>query len=361
MKKTVQAAIVALLMVIILLLIGTGWERKDSQHMAGEQKYSITYTDVLDTVTQIVGYAESRDAFEEKAEQLHQRLQYYNELFDIYHSYPDVNNMKDINDEAGKSSVKADEEIIDLLKLSKEVYQITGGQTNVAMGSVLRIWHDYRTQGTEHPEQAKLPAKEELARAAEHCDPENLMIDEETHSVYLKDKEMSLDVGSIGKGYAVELLGEYAKEIGLENVLISVGGNVLALGEKPDGSKWKLGIQNPDTQSEENYICSVAVKDKCVVTSGDYQRYYTVDGKRYCHIIDPDTGEPAEYVRSVTVITEKSGLADGLSTALFVMPVEEGKKLTESLEGVDAMWVLKNGEMEYSSGFEQYLVTDAQE
>lgn len=358
MKRVVQAAVVVLLMAGIIISLGTDWNKTESDTASGEQKYSVTYTDVFDTVTQIVGYDKSREAFEEKAELLHQRLQYYNSLFDIYHSYPEVNNMKDINDRAGESSVKVEQEIIDLLKLSKEVYELTGGKTNVAMGSVLRIWHEYRNEGMEHPEQAALPTKEELDKAAGHCNPEDVVLDEENHTVYLKDQELSLDVGSIGKGYAVELLGEYATQIGLQNVLISVGGNVLALGTKADGTDWKLGIQNPDTESEDSYICCVKVKNESVVTSGDYQRYYTVDGKRYCHIIDPKTNEPAQYVRSVTVITEKSGLADGLSTALFTMPVEEGRKLAEELDKVEVMWVLKDGEMEFTSGFERYLVTE---
>lgn len=355
MKRVLQAVGVAVLAILLLLAVKKGWTGQQAGNGSEVDKYTVTYTDAFDTVTQIMGYADSEEEFEQKAQLLHERLLYYHDLFDIYHSYEEVNNLKDINDCAGKGSIQVAPEIFDLLALSKQVYELTGGKTNVVMGSVLEIWHEYRTRGIEDPEEASLPTQEELKEAAQHCDLSKVNLEEDRSRVFLEDEAMSLDVGSIGKGYAVELLGEYAKEIGLENVLISVGGNVLALGQKPDGSRWKLGIQNPDTESEEAYVCYVTVQDESVVTSGDYQRYYTVDGKRYCHIIDPDTLMPAAYVRSVTVITSGSGLADGLSTALFTMPIEEGKKLVESMEDVEAMWVTGEGELEYSSGFSKYL------
>ena len=287
---------------------------------------------------------------------LKEKLEYYHKLYDIYNDYEGLNNIKTINDNAGVKPVEVAQEIIDLLLLSKEMHELTEGQMNVAMGSVLKIWHNYRDEGRNNPENAKLPQMDELRNASAYCDIEKIEIDTEAKTVYLPDKNMSIDVGSIGKGYAVQRTAEYAKEIGMESVLFSVGGNVCAVGKKQNGSKWSIGIQNPDLSSEEAYIKLVAVADECVVTSGDYQRYYVVDGVKYCHIIDGDTLMPADYFASVSIITTDSGRADALSTSIFNMPFEEGLAFVDGLENVEAMWILHDGTIEYSDGFERYLV-----
>ena len=318
-------------------------------------RYSAHFFGVFDTQTTVIGYAESQEDFDEKVKLIEERLKHYHELYDIYHTYEDMNNIKTVNDHAGVEPIVVDSEIIDLLKMSKEMYTLTNGKVNVAMGSVLSIWHDHRDHGREHPETATLPAMEDLTFAAEHVDIEKMMIDEEASTVYLEDPQMSLDVGGIGKGYAVQKTAEYAKELGLKDALISVGGNACALGEKQDGSKWKIGIENPDQESDEDYVAKVNVKDVCVVTSGDYQRYYEVDGVRYCHIIHPETLMPANYFSSVTIIAKDSGMADALSTAVYNMTLEDGMTLVESLSDVEALWVKPDGTTIYSDGFEHMM------
>ena len=151
-------------------------------------------------------------------------------------------------------------------------------------------------------------------------------------------------------------VAEYAKEHGIEHLLISGGGNICVVGAREDGEAWRVGVQNPDLSSEEEYIQKVQLQDISIVTSGNYQRYYEVDGKQYCHIIDKDTMMPAEHMASVSVIMEDSGEADAMSTALFNMEYEEGKAFVESMEGVEAMWILNDGSIKYSSGFSKYLV-----
>ena len=231
----------------------------------------------------------------------------------------------------------------------------TDGNMNIAMGSVLSIWHDYREAGSEDPDSAELPPMDELEKAAEHTDIHDIVIDEEASTVYLTDPDMLLDVGSIGKGYAVQKVAEYAKnELGIRYMLFSVGGNVCAIGGHPDGSAWAVGIQNPDVESDQAYIKKVEVQDLSVVTSGNYQRYYTVDGKRYCHIINQDTLMPADNFSSVTIITNDSGMADAYSTAVFNMPLAEGMEFVNQLDGVEAMWILEDGSIQYSDGFEEY-------
>ena len=140
----------------------------------------------------------------------------------------------------------------------------------------------------------------------------------------------------------------------MEHALISVGGNVCAVGGREDGTPWRVGVEDPDTESGQGYVAAVDLADASLVTSGDYQRYYEVDGKRYCHIIDPDTGMPAGQFPSVSVLAGDSGMADALSTALFNMSLEEGMDFVESLPDAEAMWVLRDGRIRCSSGFAAY-------
>ena len=157
-------------------------------------------------------------------------------------------------------------------------------------------------------------------------------------------------MGAIAKGYALEQVCKTAPE----GLLISVGGNVRATGPKPDGGSWVVGIQNPT--GEEGYLHTVEVQDISVVTSGDYQRYYTVDGVSYHHIIDPETLYPGRLWRAVTVLCPDSGLADGLSTALFLLPQAEGQALLDKF-GCEALWVDSDNNLHYSPGFRDDIRT----
>lgn len=347
-KKHIPA-IVAILFVI--LGIGLPILQKSTQ----PEQYKKYYIDAFDTATQIIGYADSEEEFAKQADLLNQELIRYHKLYDIYSVATGINNLKTINMNAGKEPVKVDPEIIDLLKFSIDLYKKTDGEINIAMGSVLKIWHNYRTSGINDPATAALPSMESLQKASEHCDINDIIIDEEASTVYLADPEMSLDVGSIGKGYAVQKVAEYAKELGYNNLVINCGGNVITIGPKADNSNWIFGIQNPDLEAENDLLKRVSITDKCLVTSGDYQRYYVVDGVEYCHIIDPDTLMPAEYFSAVSIITDDSGLADALSTALFNMPYEDGLKLINSIDNAEAIWVYEDGSIKYSDNFEDHI------
>ena len=315
-------------------------------------RYTATFLDVFDTRTEIVGFAKNKDEFAKKAQLIKDELIRYNKLYDIYNDYPGVNNIKTINDNAGIAPVKVDPEIISLLEFSIDTYYETDGSVNIALGSVLSLWHKERMIGMDDPERAKLPDAEALKEASFHTDITKIEIDKENSTVFLSDPEMSLDVGSTGKGYAVQRVMEYAREEGLDNILLSLGGNISCIGTRIDGSLFRLGIQNPDMDSDEQYVELVDISDgECVVSSGDYQRYYYVDGVRYCHIIDPDTLYPAGGFAGVSVITDDSGLADSYSTALYTMTYEEGLEFVEKRDNVEAMWIMHDGTKRYSEGF----------
>jgi thiamine biosynthesis lipoprotein len=252
-------------------------------------------------------------------------------------------------------TVTLDERIIDLLLYAKEMHEKTRGNVNIAMGSVLSVWHEYREKGLDDPKNAALPPMDTLEQAALHTDIDLVEIDRENGTVTLPDPALRLDVGAIAKGYAVEMIAQALEANGTGSYVLNVGGNVRTVGSKPDGSPWLIGIENPDEYADDPYAEYIRLAGESVVTSGSYQRYYFVDGKNYHHIIDPETLMPAEGYLSVSVICKSSAEGDALSTALFCMSLEEGLALIDSIEGAEAMWILSDGEKHYSKGFDTYI------
>ena len=357
--KYLKAASVLLIILLIFFIVAVqgGFLGKEKATDTTEKtKYTATFLDIFDTRTEILGYGTTEEEFTEQAELMKERLVFYNNLYDIYNDYEGINNIKTINDNAGVKPVEVDPEIIELLKFSKDMYDYTDGRVNVAMGAVLSIWHEYREYGSNNPERAKLPELSELQAASEHTDINDMIIDEKNNTVYLSDPEMSLDVGSTAKGYACQRVMDYCRENGMDHILLSLGGNISGLGTRIDGTSFRIAIQNPDLDSPEEFIEKVDITDgQCVVSSGDYQRFYVVDGKVYCHIINPDTLFPAETFAAVSVLTDDSGKADALSTALYNMSLEEGMEFVDSHDNLEAMWVYHDGKKVYSKHFEESI------
>ena len=312
----------------------------------GVTKKTKTGYGMFDSYATVMDYSGGSDErFSELAADALALLSEYHRLFDIYNEYDGIVNLATVNRTAAEAPVKVDGKIIELLIFSKEIYELTDGATDVTMGAVLRLWHECREEAEEEPEAARLPDGDELKEAATHVGFDKLVIDTEAKTVYFSDPKMSLDVGAVAKGYATEMAARMLEERGAYGYVLDVGGNLRVIGTKPDGSGWQSGVRNPDVYAEEAYVYYFELSDGAAVTSGDYERYYTVDGKRYHHIISKDTLMPSEYFSSVTVICGDSGLADGLSTALFNMNIEAGRALVGSLDGVRAVWVTKDGEV----------------
>ena len=350
MKKVISTILIMSIIFAQILAL-SGCEKKVEL-----QKFSDYSFDYFDTATSIVGYEETEEEFKAVSEEIKALLKEYHRLYTIYNRYEGVNNLVTINDvNDGKHNVvEVDQKIIDMLVFAKEMYQKTNGNVNIAMGSVLKIWHVYRNAGIDDPVNAELPPMEELEEASKHTNIDDLIIDDENNTVFLADPKMTLDVGAIAKGYATEQIAKHLEAKGVTGYILNVGGNVRTIG-MANNDKWKVGIENPDTENEEKpYIEYLKVAGESVVTSGVYQRYYIVKGESYHHIIDPETLMPGTNYRSVSIITNDSGLGDAMSTALFIMDYEEGKKLVEATENVEAMWVMPDGEQRYSNGFKDY-------
>lgn len=314
-----------------------------------------SYFSYFDTVSFVYSYAgDSAEQFNDRSAEVSGILGEYHRLFDIYHEYSGVNNLCTVNRLAGGEAVKVDKKLIDFMLYAKELCEATNGEMDVTMGAVLSLWHDCREAASNDPASAKVPTLEELEAAAEHTGFGLLEIDAENCTLRLTDPEASLDVGALGKGYATERAAEYLESVGAESYVLNIGGNIRIIGTKPDGSGWNTGIRDPQ-DPDGSFAVSLDLSDTACVTSGTYERYYMVDGKKYHHIIDKDTLYPADYFESLTVVTKDSSLADALSTALFCMSYEDGLALAEKL-GVDVLWIFPDGGIRYTSGLEARIV-----
>ena len=324
--------------------IGGGYETKSKV---------ISYSH-FNTVSTIYAYGDTtEEEFDRYVNIVDEALGYYHKLFDIYFGYSGVDNINTINKNAGKAPVKVDKALVDFLLYCKELYTLTGGRTNVMLGSVLKLWHDAREDAEDdfgYLDPLDLPTAAELAEAAKHTSIDLLVINAEESTVYVSDPKASIDVGAIAKGYTVEILYDLLVAEGADSVALNIGGNLRTIGMKPGGEYWTTGITNPDKSSEESLKCRIRIGDTSVVTSGDYERYFIAGEKKYHHIIDPTTLIPADYFSSVSIITADSGLADALSTALFCLPYEEGLSLANTIGGVDVVWIFKDGTVRYTDG-----------
>lgn len=231
-------------------------------------------------------------------------------------------------------------ETLELIKKGIEYGRLSGGAFDITIYPVSRLW-DFKSEAPV------LPKKEELEKAVSKVGYENIEI--RGQSVALKNG-CELDLGGIAKGYIADRIKEYLVSCKVSHALINLGGNVLTVGTRPDGSPWKIGIQKPFEERNE-LAGMIEVKDLSVVSSGSYERYFELDGRLYHHILDPQTGYPIENeLAGVTIISENSVDGDGLSTACFVLGMEKGKALIEAIEGIEAVFITKEGKMEGTSG-----------
>ena len=336
------------LLIMLTALCGCG-----SEEAAGPKGKS--YFSYFDTVSYIYSYAgDSAERFDELSAEASAILGEYHRLFDIYHEYAEMNNLCTVNKNAGGESLKVDGKLIDFLLYAKELYEFTDGEINVMLGAVLSQWHECREAASDDPANARIPDRAELEAAAEHTCIELLEIDEENSTVRIADAAASVDVGALGKGYATEMAARQLEAEGAVSYVLNVGGNIRIIGTRPDGSDWVTGVRDP-AAPDGDFAATLEIADTSCVTSGVYERYFTVDGVRYHHIIDRDSLFPSEYYSSLTVLTRDSGLADALSTALFCMPIEEGRALVDATDGVDALWIFPDGSIEYTAGVKDMI------
>ncbi|MCL2558541.1 MAG: FAD:protein FMN transferase [Treponema sp.] len=317
-----------------------------------DQRYTASIIGPFDTVTFLVGYARSQRAFDGYASVVFGQLEELHRLYDIFNAYEGLDNLYAVNAMAGVAPVKVERALLDMLLAAREAHEISGGMNNPAMGAVLRIWHDHRARGIESPQDATLPSIDALLAAAAHVSMSDLIIDEAAGTVFLRDPGMSLDVGSVGKGFAAGLAMEAAARAGMRSALLSVGGHVVALGPPRGRDHWNVAVENPlaGAEGQPDNLDIVALAGGTVSVSGAYIRFFEVAGQSFGHIIDPRTLMPAALYSQVVVVHPESWVADAVSTALFILPREEGLALARAA-GAEALWIDFDGNWHYTPGY----------
>lgn len=252
-----------------------------------------------------------------------------------------------INKEAGIQPVKVSHETYYVLEEAKKYAELSNGAYEPTIGPLVDLW-DVKA---EEKEREALPSMEDINNKKDLVDYEKLELLGD-NTVFLKEKDMKITLGSIVKGYAADEVRNVLLENGVKTAMINLGGNIFAHGTKEDNSLWVIGIQNP-FESTGNHIATLKVKDKSIVTSGSYERYFKYKDEIYHHILDRETGYPTENeIAGVSIISDKSIDGDALSTTLFVLGLEKGKKLVNSLDGIEAIFITKNKEIYMSKNLE---------
>ena len=318
----------ALLSASILLLSGcSGLPRERSQ----------TYTDTLfDTVISVQIFDSVDEDVLEGCEKLCKK---YDSMFSNKIEDSEISRINS----AGGNPVEVSKETIKLIMKGIYYSEMSDGAFDITIAPVSSLW-DFKA------ETPSVPSPEAIAEAVSHVNYENIIIRDNT--VKLADPQAGIDLGAIAKGYIADRIKDYLEEEGVRHAMINLGGNVLAMGSKLDGSDYNIGIQKPFDETGEP-ITSVKISDKSVVTSGIYQRYFKADGKIYHHILDPNTGYPCENnLYSVTILTDSSLTADALSTTCFLLGYDRGMKLINQLDNVDAVFITNDNQIHYSKNFQ---------
>lgn len=248
-----------------------------------------------------------------------------------------------LNANAGIAGEKLSDDVYSVIKKAVEYSKLTEGSLDPTIEPIVKLWGI----GTD---KERLPSENEIKEKLKLVDYNDIILDEKNSTVKLRKVNQAIDLGAIAKGYTADEVKDILEDNKIKSAIINLGGNVYALGNKPDGTSWNIGIQNPlDTRGQ--YLGTVSIADKSVVTSGNYERYFIKDDKRYHHIFDPKTGYPSETgIISATIVSDKSIDGDALSTSTYVLGLERALKLVESVKGVEAIFVTEDKKVYVTSG-----------
>ena len=334
-RRAVRFAALALVLCLCALL--------PSCARSSVKSYARTVDGPFDTSALIRIYTDQKDDARAFLDLFENKLREWDRLADIYFEYDGINNLRTLNLSAGVAPVALDLRLLDLLEYGLTAKEATGGRVDLLLGPVLSLWHDCRTEGLDDPASARIPTEEELYDAASIVKRSTLVIDRDAGTAYLPVAGSSVDVGAFAKGYATEAICSELEKAGYTDFAANVGGNLRTSGSAA-GEPWKLSVRDPGGEGTVGQV--VATGPSALATSGSYQRFYTVDGVRYHHIVDPDTNAPAALGwSSVSVLAEDAGVADVLSTALFCLDREAGVLLiSEFSSPVSALWITESGE-----------------
>jgi thiamine biosynthesis lipoprotein len=312
------------------------------------QNDTVTKSDfLLDTFVSVTLYGESDEALLDKP------FEKIKELNDILSSNTVDGDLARIKANAGFQPVTVSDATYRIIEQGIKYSQLSGGYFDATAGPLIDLW------GIHEPEIKEAPAPDLIAAAQKKIDYKKIVLDADAKTVYLTDAGMEINLGSVSKGYIADQVMNVIKDEGVDHAIVNLGGNVLVMGGKANGANFGVGVEDPNDPGN-GYIGVVSLKDGSVVTSGDYQRYFTdAAGKKYHHILDPFTGYPSESgLTQVTVITQKSIDGDGLTTTLFLLGLDKGLALVNEMPGVEAIFVTKDNRVFATKGLKDEFSFD---
>ena len=313
MRKRIDLRYSLCVFFVFLCLTGCEKRFKDSEFLMS------TIVEITAVGTEEESRQAMRLAFEE--------IRRIDSLMSVYNPDSEVSR---INEAAGKSAVQASADTLKVINESLRIAHLTNGALDITVAPLMELW------GFGNGEN-RVPSDDELQEKLPLVDYTKVLVNGDSLTVKLDLPGMQIDVGGVAKGYAVDSAIRVMKEAGIRNALINAGGDIYGVGAPPGKESWRIGIRHPRDRAD--LLGVIELKDQAVATSGDYENFFEVDGKRYCHIMDPGTGRPVQGIMSVTILADTAAEADALATAVFPLGADEGMKLIESLEGVDGIIV----------------------
>jgi len=295
----------------------------------------------MGTVVEITLVGEEEQIARKAALQAFQEIKRIEYLMSPWIESSDVSR---INRSAGKEWIKISSETIEVIKKAQEVSELSGGGFDITVSPLVQLWRKAREKGIPPPMQE---IKENLSLV----NFRDVTFNSEGR-VFLKKEGMAIDLGGIAKGYAVDKAFELLRDLGYKNLIVNAGGDLRVGGSKPEGP-WSIGIQHP--RDPEKIMARISVSDTAVATSGDYEKFFIHQGKRYHHILNPKNGSPAEECQSVTVLHNEGARADALATAIFVLGPEKGYSVCQRQKGVDCLIVDKEGKITFSASLKERI------
>lgn len=304
------------------------------------------FSDYFDTLSYVISSGVGNDVLEEELMRLHK-------LYDAFRSYPDIQNVYSLNHTTTNEQIEISPEIAELLELGATYYRLTDGYVNLCIGRITELWNAAREAFDPAP-----PSDSQLQQAQAHTKIDSFTIEKSKASENTKeekwyfrkhDAKMMFDLGAYAKGLALDKISEKLSLAHPKDpILLVMGGSIKASGPYYG---WKVGIKDPETGGVK--LSFVLPENMAVATSGDYERYFEFEGRRYHHIINPKTLEPSGEFRSVTILANSGALADALSTALFLLPMDEGLEMAKK-QGAEVLYILKDGSLKASPTFPVY-------
>ena len=295
----------------------------------------------MGTVIEITLIADDEEAANKASLQAFQEIKRIETLMSPWLDSSDVTR---INRSAGKERVKVSPETFEVIQKAQEISELSEGGFDITIGPLTELWREARKKKIP-------PSIEEVKEKLGLVNFKNIETDQKG-KVFLKKKDMAIDLGGIAKGYAVDRAFGVLRSLGYKNLIVNAGGD-LRVGGLKNNQPWSIGIQNP--RESQKILARISVSDMAVATSGDYEKYFIYQGKRYHHIFNPRDGFPTEGCQSVTIVTKDCITADGLATAVFVLGAEKGYSLCQKLEGVDCIIVDKEGKIIFSPGLKDHI------